>query len=143
MMHKIIGEPPEFAWSELIRKTPSQSIVSHWHQDRQGYYPIWICLDDVNRHNGTMNVKPGWHHKLKPHQCECSTINFHELGILQDDFEKDTIYYELPAGSAGIHTALLPHTAGSNQTDSDRRVIVLRYKGISTPDDFEDLESLN
>jgi len=123
------GKPVLHAVTAVIYKQNKKSIVSPWHRDADYFMTIWICLDDVGPENGGMVVKPGWHSKkIESGHCECNTLKFSELGITQEEFEKDKVTYNFKAGQAAFHHPKLPHASFENSTSNPRRVVCLRYR---------------
>lgn len=129
-------------------KEPFSGGELKWHQD-YSYWPLaqpnavtaWIALDDVDADNGAMSVAVGSHltgERLPAafgtgepylHEQRPSTVKPIEdprsLG-----FEVETV--SLAAGEVSFHSALLWHTSGPNDSDRQRRAVVIRYVADGT-----------
>jgi len=130
----------------IIKKPHSRRIP--WHQD-YSYWPLgdtsvvtfWIALHDVDGSNGAMEVAPG-----TQAEGECLPIAFGDLSTFMErerpharqvsqkpeELGYPIVSYELKAGQAGAHDAMVWHGSTPNSTDSERRVYVLRYAAEGT-----------
>jgi ectoine hydroxylase-related dioxygenase (phytanoyl-CoA dioxygenase family) len=102
-----------------------------WHQDN-GYWKLrpatliscWMTLDDVDIHNGAMQVIPGshltpvWHEKNKE-----STALLEIEGI---DLNS-AVPVVLPAGGCMFHHCQTLHYTQPNTTDRQRRAFAMHY----------------
>lgn len=110
----------------------SPGAIIPWHQDRAFWPPervptivTWIALDDANRANGCMVVRPGSHASLqiRKHAVdEASGIRACSIaGTAESEF------MELPAGSGFMYHERLIHRSDGNATSAPRRAIVLGW----------------
>jgi ectoine hydroxylase-related dioxygenase (phytanoyl-CoA dioxygenase family) len=125
-----------------VIKKPVVGGKLSWHQD-YAYWPLatpaavtcWIALDDVGGANGGMQVAAGSHllgEKLPVEFGDGSSFMHDErpgIGEVRPPEEEglDVVGYELEAGEAGFHQALLWHASGPNTTDKPRRGFIPRY----------------
>lgn len=103
-----------------------------WHQDNAYWncmpanlISCWMTLDDVDVHNGAMQVIPGSH--LKPVRHDLSTETDALLAI---DGKIDTsraVPVELPAGGCMFHHCQTLHYTQPNATERQRRAFVLHF----------------
>jgi len=129
-------------------KEPYSGGELKWHQDYP-YWPLaqpnavtaWIALDDVDADNGAMSFAVGSHltgerlpvafgtgspylHEQRPATVK-PIVDPRSLGL-----EVETI--SLQAGEVSFHSALLWHASGPNDSNRQRRAIVIRYVGDGT-----------
>ena len=125
-----------------VIKKPVVGGKLSWHQD-YAYWPLatpaavtcWIALDDVGGENGGMQVAAGSHllgEKLPVEFGDGSSFMHDErpgIGEVRNPEEEglDVVGYELKAGEAGFHDALIWHASGPNRTENPRRGFIPRY----------------
>ena len=140
----VLGEERVALWTDKINlKRPREGSGFRWHQDS----PYWshvcghcdrlpnvmITLDDADRENGCFRVVPGSHRDgFLPGIQDGS-----KLGPLFTDpsaFDAEAQWMaELPAGSLVVFSAHTVHGSEPNQSDRDRRAIVLTYQPADHP----------
>jgi ectoine hydroxylase-related dioxygenase (phytanoyl-CoA dioxygenase family) len=137
----LIG-PNILVWvSEFNSKAPNTSNFFSWHQDL--YYwklcygdlskipmvTTWLALSSADESNGCMQVLPGSHTKLVPHEEKPCPYNLltrsQEIGLNVD--ASMTIPINLEAGEFSIHHPLLFHASGPNTSSNARVGLVTRY----------------
>ena len=99
----------------------------------------WIALDDTRQESGTLELvrySHRWAHSN-------ADSKFHnpkhyrkamEKAARKEDVSPDVVYIEVPYGGASFHHGWTWHGSGINNTNSDRRALVLH--GISTASKF-------
>ena len=151
MIERQVG-PNIVLWSShMLVKPPRTGNLVPWHQDTPYWNlagrmagGVWIAFDDVDSHNGTMSVLPGWHKKGELPRRQSGGVSFSEEiepGALPADLETCSVQYQLRAGQMAIHDTMMPHTSTPNSSDRYRRVLVLRYmeaEGTVGPKEYED-----
>lgn len=140
----VLGEERVALWTDKINlKRPREGSGFRWHQDS----PYWshvcghcdrlpnvmITLDDADRENGCFRVVPGSHRDgFLPGIQDGS-----KLGPLFTDpsaFDAEAQWMaELPAGSLVVFSAHTVHGSEPNQSDRNRRAIVLTYQPADHP----------
>jgi len=103
-----------------------------WHQDNAYWkctppnlVSCWLTLDDVDIHNGAMQVIPGSHLKPVWHEQSESTDALLDLGKSVDAAR--AIAIDLPAGGCMFHHCQTLHYTQPNTTPRQRRAFVLHY----------------
>ncbi|MCY4483554.1 MAG: phytanoyl-CoA dioxygenase family protein [Spirochaetaceae bacterium] len=126
--------------AKLISKGPHEPHnVCHWHQD-EAYWniygasdrrmSIWLPLQDTHRRNGCLRVVPGSHRRrIVPHQPRSSRDHGAcRLSFLPGERElRNTVYCEIPAGSAVLFSNKIFHSSLGNHTGRHRRAFILTY----------------
>lgn len=125
------------AWgSHFFCKMPGDGKAVAWHQDAS-YWPlspsravtVWLAIDAADRGNGCMRFLAGSHHDghltYRPSKPE-------EHNVLNQTIENVEKYgtpvdVELPAGWISIHSDLLLHGSGANDSKRRRCGLTLRY----------------
>ena len=126
--------------AKLISKGPHEPHnVCHWHQDEAYWHiygaserrmSIWLPLQDTHRRNGCLRVVPGSHHRhIIPHQPRSSRDHGAcRLSFLPGERElRNTVYCEIPAGSAVLFSNRIFHSSLGNHTGGHRRAFILTY----------------
>lgn len=54
-------------------------------------------------------------------------------GVPLEEFEKDAVALEMPAGSLECHHPYTPHSSPPNESDSHRRAIIMRFQPDTEP----------
>ena len=126
--------------AKLISKGPHEPHnVCHWHQDEAYWHvygaserrmSIWLPLQDTHRRNGCLRVVPGSHRRhIIPHQPRSSRDHGAcRLSFLPGERElRNTVYCEIPAGSAVLFSNKIFHSSLGNHTGGHRRAFILTY----------------
>lgn len=115
-----------------------------WHQDHPFWYSIvrerakdtvtvMLALDAATEANGAMVVVPGTQHGPLPRQKDAADVmrRYHadERAIDHDA----AVTAPVPAGGALVFGPFLMHRSGANQTDGDRRALLLTYQPAGRP----------
>lgn len=127
--------------AKLISKGPHEpNNVCHWHQDEAYWHiyseserrmSIWLPLQDTTKENGCLRVIPGTHKKgIIPHEPRSSRDHGAcRLSFLPGERElPNTVYCEIPAGSAVLFSNKLCHSSLGNHTAQHRRAFILTYQ---------------
>lgn len=127
--------------AKLISKGPNEPHnVCHWHQDEAYWHiysesehrlSIWLPLQDTTKKNGCLRVIPGTHKKgIIPHEPRTSRDHGAcRLSFLPGERElPNTVYCEIPAGSAVLFSNKLCHSSLGNHTAQHRRAFILTYQ---------------
>jgi non-haem Fe2+, alpha-ketoglutarate-dependent halogenase len=132
---------PNFAaiGAHYFCKLPRDPQVVSWHQDFT-YWPaqsakiitVWLAIDDVDQDNACMQVVPGSHrHGMLPYR-ESDPQERNVLNQTVDQIERygtpDCL--ELKAGEVSVHSCLLLHGSGANDSDRRRCGIGIRYAAV-------------
>ena len=103
-----------------------------WHQDNAYWkctppnlVSMWLTLDDVDVHNGAMQVIPGSHLKPVWHNPSESTNALLDLGGSID--ASRAVVVDLPAGGCMFHHCQTLHYTQPNTTERQRRAFVLHF----------------
>jgi hypothetical protein len=131
-----------------LDKEPGAGGELRWHQD-YSYWPIaqpnaatiWIALDDVDEHNGAMQIAAGTHllGERLPVVFGTGATYFRDrrpatVGSIGDP-EVMGIPVEamtMKAGEASMHHALTWHASAPNRSSASRRAGVFRYVSDGT-----------
>lgn len=132
----LLGENVVGWGSHYFCKMPHDGRSVSWHQDAS-YWPLtpsktvtlWLAVDDADVENACMRFLPGSH--LEGHIAYRSSVD-KEGNVLDQTVENverfgDPIDVELTAGEISIHSDLLLHGSGANQSDRRRCGLTLRY----------------
>lgn len=136
----LLGENMIGWGSHYFCKMPHDGKTVTWHQDA-AYWPltpsktvtVWLAIDDADTENACMRFIPGSHlNGCLPHQS-AESLDIEVLDRLIRGMEQfgepaDVI---LKAGEASIHSDLLIHGSGANNSNRRRCGLTLRY---CTPD---------
>jgi phytanoyl-CoA hydroxylase len=124
----------------VVVKQPHTAVVP-WHQDFS-YWPlakpdavtVWIALDDVDVSNGAMRTVPRSHtgEEYLPVSFKDASafMEARELPELPQNVEEQglpIVTYRVRAGECGFHHPLVWHGSTSNQSNTARCALVLRY----------------
>ncbi len=111
-----------------------------WHQDN-GYWrcepaelvSIWLPLDDADTENGCMNVIPGSHLEKRPNHSRATQKGQELPALLSVDVSDDrAVPIPLKSGYGMVHHCLTLHQTKPNQSNRDRRAIVIHYMPVGT-----------
>eukprot|EP01126_Amoeba_proteus_P064912 TRINITY_DN9142_c0_g1_i1.p1 TRINITY_DN9142_c0_g1~~TRINITY_DN9142_c0_g1_i1.p1 ORF type:complete len:280 (+),score=61.00 TRINITY_DN9142_c0_g1_i1:219-1058(+) len=145
ILRQHLGENIILYSSQIFVKPPEGGHLVPWHQDGTTLRTVWITLDAVDKNNGGLRVKPGWHKKGRFAMRRCveypssqlPEIDLDVLGLSKEEFEKDVVEYSLNPGCAAFHHPQLPHSSLPNTSLGSRRVIILRYQALCYQDSYE------
>jgi len=129
-------------------KEPHTGGELKWHQDYP-YWPLaqpnaitaWIALDDTDADNGAMSVAVSSHLT-----GECLPAAFgtgtpyrqdRRPSVVKPIEDPESLGFDieilsLEAGEVSFHSSLLWHASGPNNSDRQRRAIIIRYVGDGT-----------
>jgi ectoine hydroxylase-related dioxygenase (phytanoyl-CoA dioxygenase family) len=128
----LIGPNIMLFHDQALFKPAHQGGEVTWHQDN-GYWhckpanlvSCWITLDDVDEHNGAMQMIPGSHLTPVWHQKN------HEKDVLFDlDKQVDKskmVTVPLPAGACMFHHCQTLHHTNPNHTPRQRRAFAIHF----------------
>jgi len=128
----LIGPNVQLFHDQALFKPARQGGPVFWHQDN-GYWKCapanliscWLTLDDVDLHNGAMQVIPGSHLHPLEHEKSKSTDILFDIESRVDSSKAMVI--DLPAGGAMFHHCQTLHYTGPNTTDRQRRAFVIHF----------------
>jgi len=122
--------------AQFVCKIPRDGKTLSWHQDAS-YWPltlsktvtVWLAIDDVDRANACMQFFPGSHHfgNLTYRPSDPSEHNVLEQTVQDVERFGEPVDVELKAGEISIHSDLLVHGSGANNSDRRRCGLALRY----------------
>jgi ectoine hydroxylase-related dioxygenase (phytanoyl-CoA dioxygenase family) len=129
-------------------KEPRSGGELKWHQDFP-YWPLaqpnavtaWIALDDTDEENGAMSVAIGSHltGERLPAAFGTGTSYLQHMRppVVKPIEDPEAIGLEvetvrLRAGEVSFHSSLTWHGSGPNDSDRQRRAIIIRYVGDGT-----------
>lgn len=133
----LLGENVVGWGSHYFCKLPHDGKAVAWHQDAT-YWPltptktvtVWLAIDDADVENACMRFLPGSHrHGLIPFRKSRDD----EGNVLDQTVEHPEQYggppvnVELKAGEISLHSDLLLHGSGANDSDRRRCGLTLRY----------------
>jgi non-haem Fe2+, alpha-ketoglutarate-dependent halogenase len=132
----LLGEDV-IAWgSHFFCKMPGDGKRVSWHQD-SSYWPLtpsmavtaWLAIDDATVENACMRFIPGSHHlgHLTYTLSENDESNVLNQTVVGAENLGDPVNVELKAGEISIHSDLLLHGSGANQSTRRRCGLTLRY----------------
>jgi phytanoyl-CoA hydroxylase len=108
-----------------------------WHQDNAYWrcrpanlVSMWLTLDDVDIHNGAMQVIPGSHLKPVWHDKKQSEDILFDVSKHIDTSK--AVVNELPAGGCMFHHCQTLHYTAPNTTDRQRRAFIIHFMPIGT-----------
>ena len=134
----ILGDDILLWYSVIFVKPPASDMYVPWHQDatywalknRDEGLTVWLALNDVNRHNGSMSYLPGSHHLVldSDHSISRNRQNILARGqVLNGVVAKNEKWISLNAGQASIHHNMLVHRSEPNHSNQPRLGIAFRY----------------
>ena len=119
-----------------FRKMPGSSKRTTWHQDAH-YWPlspsktvvVWLALEDADRENGCLQFLPGSHLAGELEYREGDPIEVEVLTPVDQVLRiyDDLVDVELRAGEISLHSDMLVHGAGRNNSDRPRCGLSMRY----------------
>jgi ectoine hydroxylase-related dioxygenase (phytanoyl-CoA dioxygenase family) len=137
-LEKILGGIPVVFKSKVIFKRPGTNgyglhqdysfWVSH-HISPQKMITVWFVLDQANQQSGTMEVFPGYHHRIIPGTKD---YPLDTDPALVD--QESGVTVNLNRGDLLVFHPLLPHHSGPNYSDKERRALFVTY----TTSEFRD-----
>ena len=113
----------------LFIKEPHDPGFVSWHQDARymGLEPhvgitAWVALSHSNEASGCMQMIPGSHAEIKPHNDTFGEQNILTRGQEVQDIDKTkAVSLTLRPGQMSIHSARVVHSSQPNQSN-DRRI---------------------
>ncbi len=131
---EIGGKKTTPMYSEYFSKPPLSNCRTPVHQDQFFYkdhftdelgITFWIALDDCDKSNGGLFVKPTENRVLLPHKRSDS------LGFdyqMKDQSEDGFVEIKLKKGDALVHCAYTPHFCYPNTSKRLRRAIAITFR---------------
>lgn len=124
---KNIFNPFKALGSCYLSKSPGAAGKMPLHQDwtvvdesKYDSLTIWIPLQDVNEHNGALEVIPGSHRFSKELR---SPFFDNPLALIENELRKDLQLVSLKAGEAIIFSQALIHASAENKSNKARLAI--------------------
>ena len=116
---------------------PSGGPEAPWHQDAAYMggvcvfrtFTFWVPLQPATVDNGCMQFVPGSHRSgTFEHQSMNNDPRIHALELTPEEKSKvvEPVACPLPAGGATLHDAYTLHYTGPNDTEDDRRALILK-----------------
>ena len=153
MVHDIMNDPRIVAYiSDLLGddvvgwgahffcKLPGDGKIVNWHQDAS-FWPLspsktvtaWLAIDDADTGNACMRFVAGSHHHghLTYHMSEEAENNVLNQTVREVGMYGTEVDIELKAGEISLHSDLLLHGSGLNESDRRRCGLTLRYCAAS------------
>ncbi|CAE7608127.1 unnamed protein product [Symbiodinium natans] len=136
-----LGTDDIFLWAaQIFCKPPGTGRTVPWHQDGQ-YWPIeplqaltaWVAVDSSTKSNGCLQVLPGSHGALYPHEQRPSVDAAIDFVIQEDVFtsgrlnESNAHFIELQAGEMEVHHPNIVHRSARNTSQNRRAGVALAY----------------
>lgn len=122
--------------SHYFCKLPHDGKSVAWHQDAS-YWPlspsktvtVWLAIDDADRENACMQFLPGshLHGHLGYRRSEEREANVLDQTVEHIERFGQPIDVELAAGEISLHSDLLLHGSGANDSERRRCGLTLRY----------------
>ncbi len=132
----LLGENVIGWGSHYFCKLPHDGKSVAWHQDAS-YWPltpsktvtVWLAIDDADTQNACMQFLPGSHQEGLVSYRMSTDSEQNVLDQSVEDIERfgDPIDVELKAGEISLHSDLLLHGSGANNSDRRRCGLTLRY----------------
>ena len=133
MARELEGADMEMDFDMLINKAPRTNTITPWHQDAAYWINMpdkraiscWLALDETTLDNGCMWYIPG--SQLLPLRIH---RNAKEEGgaLMCDATEAEGVGIPLQPGSCIFHHGATLHYSRGNQTDSDRRALIVNFR---------------
>ena len=132
MAQELLGDDIALDFDMLINKSPLTDTITPWHQDAAYWVDMpdkraascWVAIDRAYKENGCMWYTPKSHLlRLLPH------VQTGNKGALKcEGSEENSVYIELPPGSAVFHHGGTLHYSRGNSTDDDRRAFITNFR---------------
>jgi ectoine hydroxylase-related dioxygenase (phytanoyl-CoA dioxygenase family) len=129
MAEDLIGPNIQLFHDQALFKPAGHGGAVFWHQDNAYWkcnpanlISCWLTLDDVDVHNGAMQVIPGSH--LTPIRHESSQDTNALLDLKDVDPSQATVN-DLPAGGCMFHHCQTLHYTAPNETENQRRAFAI------------------
>jgi len=106
-----------------------------WHQDT-AYWPIepavvvsaWLACDPVDRENSCVNVLPGSHRSLVPHEpVQDGSTFFRQKAKMEGIDVNAAVPMEMKAGQFFLFTERMLHQSDPNRSQRRRMGLVMRF----------------
>jgi len=138
VVQDLIGPNIMLFHDQALNKPAHTGGPVFWHQDNAYWkcrpatlLSCWMTLDDVDIHNGAMQVIPGSHLTPVWHGSTDTTDSLIEAG--QIDTSK-AVANNLPAGGIMFHHCQTLHYTAPNETDRQRRAFAIHFMTPGTRD---------
>jgi len=130
VVQDLIGPNMMLFHDQALFKPAHTGGAVFWHQDNAYWkctppnlVSCWLTLDDVDIHNGAMQVIPGSHLRPVWHDSSDSTDALLDIGSKVDTSKAVAI--DLPAGGCMFHHCQTLHYTQPNATDRQRRAFIV------------------
>jgi ectoine hydroxylase-related dioxygenase (phytanoyl-CoA dioxygenase family) len=132
IVEDLIGPNIQLFHDQALFKPARHGGPVFWHQDN-GYWKCapanliscWLTLDDVDLHNGAMQVIPGSHlHPLEHEKSKSTNILF---DIESKIDSSKAVVIDLPAGGVMFHHCQTLHYTAPNTTGRQRRAFAIHF----------------
>lgn len=137
VMQDLIGENLICWGSHFFCKEPFSKETVTWHQDIS-YWPmsesktitVWLAIDDVDETNGSMKVIPKSHlygqiNFSKSKESENNVL--YQSIVNAEDYGEKPVSINLKAGQIEVHSDLLVHGSGENNSNRRRAGLTMRF----------------
>ncbi|MEM0909447.1 MAG: phytanoyl-CoA dioxygenase family protein [Pseudomonadota bacterium] len=140
---KSLGQrQPEIRQSMYIFKQPKIGGIVRWHQDATYFLTqpssvitFWIAIEDANRKNGCLMVKPntGQYPLIEQFKrFKDNTTSLESLDSTPWPPEEDAVPLEVTRGSLIVFNGQLPHFSHANTSSKSRHAVTLHITCGST-----------
>ena len=137
VMQDLLGENLICWASHFFCKEPYSKETVAWHQDIS-YWPmsesktitVWLAIDDVDESNASMKVIPKshLHGQINFNKSEESEKNVLDQSINNpEDYGSSPVSINLKAGQIEVHSDLLIHGSGANNSNKRRTGLTMRF----------------
>jgi ectoine hydroxylase-related dioxygenase (phytanoyl-CoA dioxygenase family) len=139
----LMPEGITFLSDKFVYKNGSQRFATPWHTDNQYWanrrpkLSVWIPLDDVNAHNGTLKIVPGSHAKQWRQVQVTGEETNGEFRNRVDETAiptEDVVVVEVPRGTLVVFSDALLHASTPNVSGQDRYAIISTYHETQEPE---------
>ena len=134
IVKQLFGPEAEASIAHAIFKPAGVGAETPWHQDEAYWDPawqyqnasIWMPLQEATIENGCLWFVPGSHEwPVLEHRPIGGDERVHGLEMVDTSFADQAVSCPLPAGGITIHRNRTAHYAGPNQSNVDRRALIL------------------
>lgn len=130
-------ENPQLWQSMYIYKQPGIGGEVRWHQDATYLYSsppavigFWIALEDADRGNGCLQVKPGGHKaplRERYRRVADGSAELEKLDSCPWPSPAEAVAVEVPAGSLVVFADHLPHFSSENRSGRSRQAFTMHF----------------
>lgn len=137
VMQDLMGENLICWGSHFFCKEPYSREIVSWHQDIS-YWPmsesktitVWLAIDDVDDSNASMKVIPKSHlhgqiNFNKSNPSDNNVLN--QIIKNAEDYGLPPVSINLKAGQIQVHSDLLVHGSGTNNSNKRRAGLTMRF----------------